>query len=632
MTNGTTGLLVRVNLTNQNISTESIQPYREWIGGRSQGSYLLSRHPGLWSSEPQQQPVVIAAGPLVGVGLPMGTRTAVSARNQLSGGISYSNVGGDFGVRLRMAGVDALLIEGASPQPVYLLVQDGSVQILPAEGLWGKTISGMAAWLAEQYPTQPLSFLGIGPAGEHRVAVSCLMVDAAHAAGWGGSGALFGAKNLKAVVAIGDRPAPVFDARGLARRAEQLKWRIAASDALAGLVRGGTHGMAGAGGFSGNGANAARNLQDEYVPPEDLAKLREPAFRAWEIGRAGCYGCSIRCLHRYEMDSSRFGRQSGEGMHANSVRGLGTNLGVTDPEALFAAHCLCNDLGLDVDGAAAAIAFAFECAERGFLAREQTGGVRLAWGDGDSVVELVRQIGRGEGLGALLGRGVYQAAQELGGDSHAAAVTVKRIGVNEQGVRSHRAWALGIATATRGSGHLGGAPQTEHRRIPAEVGMKLFKQPAAGLPGAYEGKGKLAAWTEGIKVLVDSLGLCYFVYGWYDLSIGSPAELAEWYYLATGIERTGAEFHRLGLRCHHLERYLNHRLAGFDRTDDRLPDRFFDTPVSAGPYAGEKLDRARFDRMLDEYYRSLGWDVKTGLPTDELLAREGLAYLLENTP
>ncbi len=624
---GYAGKILWVDLTSTEFREEPTESYLEWIGGRSLGSFLLSRHQQR-DDAPEGEFIVVAAGPLVATGLPLGTRTAVVARNRLSGGISYSNVGGDFGTRLKMAGYDGVVVCGVSQEPVYLLLQDSEAKLVDARPLKGLKISELRASLRKTYGSSALSFLGIGPAGEREVPISCLMVDRAHAAGWGGSGAIFGAKKLKAIVAIGDQPVPVFDEARVRAKIQQLNWRINTSEAAAGLIRGGTHGMAGAGGFSGLVPTAVRNLQDEYLSPEESAPIREEAFRRWEVDRVGCVGCGVQCLHLYEMESSRYGRLVSEGMHANSVRGLASNWGVNDPEDLLMAHTLCNEYGLDVDGVSAAVAFALECAEQGIVAREQEGGVHLEWGDGPSAVTLVRQIGEGIGLGRLLGKGVFEAAEEIGGGSRELAMTVKRVGINEQGVRSHRAWALGIMTSTRGGGHLGGSPQTENRRVSPEIGQRIFKNPSAGDPTAYEGKGRIAAWTEGLKCVVDSLGLCYFVYGWYDLSLGNPDELAELLYLVTGIRMSGDELHRQGLRCHTLERYFSYLHGGYSRQDDRVPERFFRSQVSGGPYRGARLDHGEVEKMLDEYYACLGWDVRTGLPTEARLKELGLDFLM----
>jgi aldehyde:ferredoxin oxidoreductase len=627
MADGYAGKILFVNLSTQSLHSEPMDAYREWIGGRSLGVYLLSRQQELYQDDPAQQPLVISMGPLVASPMLMGVRTAISARNLQSHGISYSNVGGDFGVRARMAGFDALVITGSNNTPTCLVLEDDQANLIPADTLWGMTISSMRTELLKKYDPHQTSFIGIGPAGERGALISCLMVDNAHAAGWGGSGAIFGLKKLKAVVAIGKKPISFFAPKKLIEKSRQIAWQLHASEAAAGLSRGGTHKMAGAGGITGVVPTGVRNLQDEYLPPEENAHISEEAFKKWETGRRGCIGCEIRCLHFYEMESETHGHLASEGMHSNSVRGLGSNVGINRPDDLLALHDLCNDNGMDVDGVSATLAFALECADHGILEIEQPGGVRLEWGDGPGLVALARQMIKGEGLGEVLGSGVAEAARQIGRGSEQFAMTVKGVGINEQGIRSHRAWALGIMTSTRGGGHLGGSPQTENRKISPEVGEHLFGVPTAGNPLAYEGKGKLTAWTEGIKAIIDSLGLCYFIYGWYDVSLGNVTDMAEWLYLATGVQLSGKELHWRGLRCHSLERWLSHRLAGYSRADDHVPVRFFKVGNSGGAYQGAKLDFDQVERMLDEYYSNLGWDVKTGLPGPEAMTQYQLNSL-----
>ena len=627
MSYGYAGKILWVNLTKAECREEPTTKWSEWVGGRGFGSFLLSQIPELKAEKAADQPIAIAAGALVGTGIPLGTRTTVSARNLLSKGFCYSNVGGNFGTRMKMAGYDAVIVEGKSDHPVYLLLNDSSAEILPADVFWTLQISELQDALFKKYAKQETSFIGIGPAGEQEAAISCLMVDQAHAAGWGGSGAVFGAKQLKAIVAVGSTPVPLYDAEGFKRRIKQLEWRINASETAAALVRGGTHGTAGAGGHSRLVPTAVKNIQDEFLSAEASEPIREETYKQWETGRAGCIGCSVRCLHLYKMESERHGSLEVEGMHANSVRGLASNLGVDNAEDLLFMHKLCNEYGLDVDGVSAAVAFSLECAEHGILEVDQAGGVRLEWGDGGSMVKLVRQIGERTGLGEMLGQGVQEAARQIGKSSEQYALTVKGVGINEQGLRSHKAWSLGVMTSTRGGGHLGGSPQTENRRVSPEVGQRLFKNPQAGVPESYSGKGKLVAWTESNKAIVDSLGLCYFLYGWYDLTIGPVEELAELFFLATGIETTGEDLHHQGLRIHTLERYLTYRLGGYTRVDDTFPDRFFDMPVSSGPYIGAHLDREQVELTLDEYYTALGWDVETGIPSQERLAALGLSFL-----
>jgi len=622
------GKLLWINLTDSSIKTEDISKYKEWIGGRALGAYLLSTLPELYSNEVKEQPIIITSAPLVGSGIPLAVRTAVTARSQITHGFCYSNVGGDFGLYMRQADFDGIVIRGSSETPVYLLLNNGEASLEPADKYWGKQITPLREALISDYGNDKLSYIAIGPAGENQVPLSNLMVDLEHAAGWGGSGWIFGSKKLKAIVALGGSKVKFFDPDGLKRKSAELNQRIIHSPAMKQLIKGGTHWSVGAGGYTGKMSTSVRNAQDEFLTPEETKLYIEPVVKQWEIRRVGCLGCPIACIHEYEMDSKQYGKFKGRGMHANSVRGVGENLGIDTPDAIFAIHLACNEYGLDVDGTSAAMAFALECAEKGILEKEQPGSVKLEWGDGPSLLNLVQQMADREGLGDVICRGAYEAAKIIGKGSEKYALTVKKAGINEAGLRSLRSWMLGYVTATRGGGHLGGASKADSAKMSTEFLRETFGIDQLGNAQSYENKGKIAAWTEGLKAAVDSLGLCYFTYGWYDVELVSLDEMAELYYLATGIELSGDDLQKVGFRIHDLERYLSYVLGGFTREDDTLPDRYFDGPVSKGPNKGDTVDKKKLKEALNEYYETLGWDINTGLPKEDTLRKEGLGHII----
>ncbi len=239
MKNGYAGKILWVDLSSEKIHIETSEHYQGWIGGRGLAVHLLVQLPELKSEKPEEQPVVVAAGPAVGTGIPLATRTSVSARNLISGGISYSNVGGNFGATMKSAGFDAVVIRGFSQRPVYLLFKEGQASIKPANELWGLQVSDVRDMLDKIYGNGQTSFIGIGQGGENLVPVSCLIVDRAHAAGWGGSGWIFGAKLLKAIVAVGKSSVEVAHPRLLQKKVKELEWRLNSSEAMAGLIRGG---------------------------------------------------------------------------------------------------------------------------------------------------------------------------------------------------------------------------------------------------------------------------------------------------------------------------------------------------------------------------------------------------------
>lgn len=386
--------------------------------------------------------------------------------------------------------------------------------------------------------------------------------------------------------------------------------------------------MAGVGGWSGLVPTSVRNLQEEYWDPEKAKKLSEVAYKKYEKRRTGCLNCPLACLHWYEME--RAGELLAcEGMHANSVRGFGSNWDVDDPYAVLKAHALCNQLGLDVDGVSASIAWAIECYEKGIINKNETMGLELQWGHARDLLRLIEAIAYCRGFGSILGHGVNEAARIVGRGSEKFAMQVKGVGINEQGVRSHKAWSLGIAVSSRGGGHLSGSPQTENRQLPAWVGKWLFDNEEAGNPISYTGKGRLVYWYEIYKALVDSLGICYFNAGWYEVALTDVDNFALLYSYLTGIDLTKNKMWDIGRRIVNMEKAFNTVHAGFTREHDILPDRVMKEPLSCGPYQGQYMDSGKFQVMLDEYYSCHGWDVQTGLQKADNLKKLGAQETLD---
>jgi len=623
------GRIGRVDLTSRRVESYDSRDFYDWLGGRGFGVNILLKEIGR-EVEPLSEgnKLVFATGCFTGTSLPGAVRTELLTKNVLNNGISYSSGGGGFAIALKTAGFDALVIEGKSDSPVYLYVHDGVIDIKDASKVWGKTTWDTEDAIKEELGDAGVSVASIGPAGENQVKIACVILDKSHALAWGGSGTVMGYKNLKAVAARGGfRPVVSADDVRFGSVVDHYRWILLSGNASALLKMMGTHGMSGAGGWNGKVPVAVRNLQDEYWEPEKLANIKEESFKKYEVKRVGCPQCPLKCTHLYEMQD---GAEVlfGEGMHANSVRGLGTNWEVDNPLAIFKAHLLCNKLGLDVDGTSSAVAWAIECFEKGKIGEDETQGLMLRWGNHEHLVKMVEDIAWRRGFGAVLADGVYRAAQAVGNGTEEFAMSVKKVGINEQSLRSHKAWALGIATSTRGGGHLCGSPQTERRgTLPPNTGW-LFNDEGLGDPGSYSGKGRLVAWYETYKAIVDSVGSCYFCAGWYEVSLAHLGFFVELYNAFTGEEITKEEMWRIGERIINYEKAFNTVCAGFSRGDDFLPRRVTDMPVSAGPYQGERVELDKFNSMLDEYYIAHGWDPVTGKQTKDSLLRLGLDELV----
>jgi len=628
---GWAGRMVRVHLTEMKCEVEPINPYLSFLGGRGLSDWILFKEcpSGIKPTDPQSI-IALGAGPLVGTFAPGASRLNVSTKNVLTHGISTANVGGHFGAELKYAGFDQIVTEGKAPFPVYLWIQNGRAEIRNAGELWGKTTWQTEETIKKELQDQKIRVACIGPAGENLCAQACLIVDKARAAGWGGCGAVFGSKNLKAIAVRGTMPLNVFDPDGLWSHTLKLRERISRSRASEILYRYGTHGAYGVGGPLGTTPQGVRNHQDEYWPAEKGMALREIVFREkWEVGRTACFSCPCSCTHLYKFPAKDFGSLIVEGVHTNTVRGLGSNLDITDPEAILLGQSLINQLGLNTDGVASVLGWAYEAYERGLLTREDTDGLDLRWGNAQAMLTLLEQIAYRKGLGDLLARGVKEASRILGRGSEAFAMHVKGQEMNEQTVRSHKGWALGIFTSTRGAGHLNGASLIERLGMKPERAKALFGTEAVARPESYEGKGKATAWFESFKSVVDSLGLCYYMTLWIDLELLGLEDMAILIESATGKKIAAQELLTIGERIYNIEKAFNTLHAGFTREDDMGPKRFYETPISGGPFAGASLELQGYNSMLDEYYLAHGWDLASGWQTSSCLDRLGLEEVKE---
>lgn len=624
-------VVARINLTNSSVELSGSGEYYEWLGGRGYGVRTVFKevkketHP----FSPENK-IVIATGCFSGTSLPGSSRIEIVAKNVYNNGISYSSGGGDFSPALKHAGIDALIIEGKAEKPVYLYVHDKQVEIKNAEALWGKTTWDTEDLIRERLKEKSVKVAAIGPAGENMAAMACVIMDKAHAAAWGGSGAILGSKNLKAIAAkpgIGSS-IKMADPEKFQMETHKYTGVLLSSPSSAALKKGGTHAMAAAGGWSGKAPTSVRNSIDEYWDPEKNSKVKEEAYKKYEKKRTQCYNCPLACMHWYEIEDEG-GKLTGEGMHANSVRGFSSNWDVDDPIAVFKAHILCNQYGMDVDGTSAVIAWAAECYEKGLINEGDTDGLQLKWGNAAEFITLIENIAHKKGFGAILSAGVYEAARVIGKNSLAHAMQVKKVGINEQSLRTHKAWSLSIGVSSRGSGHATGAPQTEKRNIAPEIGQWLFNNPEAGVPTSYQGKGKLVALFETYKAIVDSIGVCYFDSGWYELALFNTGYYVDMFNALTGSAISKNELWDIGKRILNIEKAINTVFAGFTREDDMLPERIMDVPISDGPYKGEIMHRDKYNAMLDEYYTEHGWDSETGMQKGAALRELGLSDVAE---
>ncbi len=617
---GYAGKILFIDLSRQKTWVESVDPYLPFIGGRGINQWLLFKlvDKNVSPLDPENV-LILGAGPMNGTLVPGSGRLSIEFKNFITGGIGSANCGGRFSAEMKYAGYDHIVIQGRAESPIYLFIQDEQVHFRDASELWGRDTWTTDRRIQEKEKDPQISTLTIGPAGEKLVKYACIIGDRGRAAAYGGNGAIMGSKNLKAI-AIRGKSSPVRVARPDAFMERLRVFRqgvFEKSRAVRVHREGGTLGayvLAGE-----NRPHGVKNLREEFWSNSSIQNVTRDKFDPFMTRRHSCFGCPVYCLAIYRVKDFLC-----EGIQANSLRAFGSNMDVTCAEDVLHAHGLCNLYGLDTDQTSATVAWAIECFEKEIINPKDTDGLILRFGDGNCVTRLIQKIARREGLGDILAQGVDEASKRIGRGSEELAGLVKKASIMEQGMRSHRAWALGIVTSTRGTGHLRGSSGLEFQKISPEISQRVLQIEDIFDPTSYQNKAALVVWQERYKGVIDMVGLCALPSMWMDITLYSPDDIAGLLNDLTGKSYSGKELMGVGEKIQTLERAFNLLHAGLGRADDMPPKKFMESPVHEGIFKGERIDLEKWNRMLDEYYDLHGWDRESGWPMKKTLSSLGL--------
>ena len=614
---GYVGKILRVDLSGGKISVEPLDDlfYRRYLGGEGFVAYFLLKElkPGIepFSSENK---LIFAAGPVTGAPISGSGRNSIGAKSPLTGGFGESEVGGHFGAELKHAGFDAVIIEGKADDPVYLWVHDDEAEIRDASHLWGKDTGDAQRIIRKELGDERVRVALIGPGGENLVRYACVIVDLKDAAGRTGMGAVMGSKNLKAVAIRGHGRTEVADInklRGLSRWLSQKIEGFWAHEY-------GTGAHLDAQVASGN--LPIRNFRDGDFP-NAMALSAETIKETVRIGMEGCYACPIRCKKIVKIDGPLKVNPDYGGPEYETLAALGSNCGVNDLSSVCKANELCNRYSLDTISTGASIAFAMECYESGLLTDEDTGGLKLNFGNAEAMVKMVEMIGKREGLGDLLAEGVKRAAEKIGKDAEKFAVHVKGQEVPMHEPRFKRALGVGYAVSPTGADHM----HNLHDTILTVRGPQLDNLASLGIlePVPLEDLGprKVRALIYFVhwRVLDNCLLLCDFL-PW---NFIQKTEIVR---AVTGWNTTSWELMKIGERVTTMARVFNVR-EGFKKEDDWLPERFFH-PKTSGALSKTAIDPERLKNAIRTYYEIMGWD-ENGVPKRSKLEELDIGWAAE---
>ncbi len=542
---------------------------REYIGGSGLGVRLLLDH-GAATLDPLSPaaPLVFAFSPLVGSPLTTSAKFAVVSKSPLTDRINDSLASSGFALAGKRTGCDAILIVGRAPELSVLVIDDGVVRLEPAADVRGESCPATEEKLRARLGAD-FRIASIGPAGERAVRYATISHDGRHA-GRGGSGAVLGSKNIKAIAVRGTQRTEWAHPRTVTELSRDLSKRsLGPATAKYRELGTATNIVT----FNRFGTLPTRNFQSGTF---EQAEQLSPAVlsEAHPRTRSSCVACTIGCEHIYGDG------RNGTRVEYESLFALGSLCGVGDGDAVLRAVRRCDELGLDTISTGGTIAFAMECVERGHVDAPW-----LRFGDGDAMLRAIDLIGARTGLGDLLAEGSRRAAAAIGHDSLAFAPQVKGLEIPGYEPRALQTMALGFAVGARGADHnRSGAYEVDFSN---KVDRRNVTLDAV----------RHAIETEDRAAIMDSLILCKFLRGVLTDFFGECAAMLG---AVTGWDVTAGELRDTARRIVAAKREFNAR-AGWTPQEDTLPDRFFDTPLPNDPAA--VLTRERLKDLITEYHR-----------------------------
>jgi aldehyde:ferredoxin oxidoreductase len=458
---GYAGQTLYVNVSDNSVATKPVDEKmkRTFVGGRGFDLWLLWNAVNAetkWDS-PENE-IVIAAGPIGGITQYPGTgKSIVVTISPLTGTVVDSNVGGYFGPLLKFAGFDALEVQGIADKEVIVFVDgnEGLVQIIeaPEESTNSHLVAEEMVALFAQKPQekQGVTSVSAGVGAEHTL-LGCLnfsfydprrQVARLKQAGRGGIGTVLRQKKIKALVVkyvgLGGDSNRAEDLLSIQETGAKMHREIYERDAIMFEMR-------------KDGTNHLTKVMNDYdiLPVHNFRygahpeaeKIYSPNFQKYFSYDApdGCwYGCTLACAKfaaGFELHSGPYEGQtvSVDGPEYETVAGIGANCGIWDAHAVLEANFYCDTYGIDTISFGTGLAFAMECYEEGLLNKKLTGGLELNFGNAEAMLEILHQMGRGEGFGVVVGQGIRRMKQHFAQEYGADPQFLQDIGMEAKGL------------------------------------------------------------------------------------------------------------------------------------------------------------------------------------------------------
>ena len=603
--------VLRVDLTTGKVNFEKLseETCQKYIGGIGLGMklWLANSKAGMDAFNPEN-PLVLAVGPVSGTMFPTGGNGhAFISKSPATKGVGEAVSHGTFGTELKRAGYDAVILTGKAEKPVYLWIDDDSVQLLDAEAIWGKSPFEVEDAIKDELGDYYVRVASIGLAGEKLSKIASIMNEKTRAAGRTGLGAVMGSKNLKAIAVRGTRDIVVAKPEEFMEMVKEFHERMKGPAAQKYRTLGTSENI-----MIQNALYCmpTRNFNESHF--ENAEKVSAEELNERYIAKIiACNSCAMRCEHEAVIREGPY-KGSMARMEYDNIWALGPNCGVDKLDVIIKAAELCNYYGLDALSTGVTVSFLMDCHEKGILSHDDLGGIDAHFGNADALVKTIELIGKRQGIGDVLADGVKVAAEKIGKGSEKLAQEIKGLEVTGYDLRCLKTAALSFAVSFRGA---------DHNRSGAyvfDIAGKVDRLKAE------KGRGKLVKDSEDVYALLDSLIVCKNAKGTFYKELSDMAKL---YTLVTGYEMKPQELSAVGERINNLARLINVR-EGFSRKDDMLPWKVMNQPIpDDGPVKGAVVTQDELDLMLDDYYHSRGWTAN-GVPTKSELKKLGMDDLV----
>lgn len=622
MSKGFWGKILRVDLTTGRITIDERGEnfYRTYLGGRGViADYLLNEVPPGCDPLSPDNVLVFAASVLTGTAIPGAARVSVGAKSPLTGAYGEGEGGGYWGVKLRWAGYDGVIIAGRSEKPVYLWVNNDTVELRDASHLWGMEAYETQEAIRKEVGDRRATAAVIGPGGERLIRFACIALGPHDFVGRTGLGAVMGAKGLKAIAVNGNRRPGVADKQGITRIARWLRDNYEAS--LGTMTEMGT--ARGVPVMNAAGGLPTRNFREGSFEGYEALSGRYMTDNIL-VDRESCYACPVHCKRVVEVseDGITVSRRYG-GPEYETISAFGSNCGIGDIKVVARANEICDRYTVDTISTGMMVSGALECAEEGLLPADLVKGLDLRFGSAGGMLGLLEQIVDRQGLGEILGEGPKGLEEKLGREAASRFLHIKGQPLPLHEPRWKAGMALGYALSPTGAEHMANIhdPMYASKEAPLfrEAQRMAILEPVDTLE-LTPAKVRLWVYMTLNKSVNNSVCVCSFMpYGLKHLTDQVEA--------VTGWNVSSWELLKAAERALSMARAFNGR-EGFTTEQDVLPDRFFE-PLRSGALKGQAIERGQFYEMRELAYDMLGWDRQLAVPKRWKLHELGVSWVAD---